>query len=267
MSSVLLGTADYKLNGSDNIKHVYECEVIQDDNGDSRRYYVGIVHHESQWTSSDANPSGILLCKVSNSNQVTTVSEIPLCAEVQYDISQTSGFNEGIQTGSLVNIFLDDKNVSFVFQDNANMAKFVEELRKRIKLATKHQLRKDKDFDWLNYTGQNSKHTSTTSSEESFDFKRSKTAVVLETSQLKPLLSSDTLPFTTMLQKSSTMGSINANEYGDSTKRTQRHLDSYEVKKAWLSARMRDKEDEFVDWENIRHVGIYQIVIQYFYRQ
>ncbi|KAJ2959653.1 hypothetical protein NQZ79_g4925 [Umbelopsis isabellina] len=221
-------------------------------------------------------PSGRLqtrVLRVSNSKQVATVAEIPLCAEVKYDISQTADFKEGIQTGkqiagvcqsfhlraivdmrckgSLVNVSLDDKSMAFVFQDNTNMAKFVEELRNRLKLATKYQLQKDKDFDWLNYTRQKIEQSPISSIDETFDFKRSKSAIVLETSQLKPLLSSDTLPFTTMLQKSSTMGTIKANDLGDSTRRFQRHLDSYEIKKAWLSARMRDKEDEFVDWKDI----------------
>ncbi|KAG2181008.1 hypothetical protein INT43_008590 [Umbelopsis isabellina] len=251
MSSVLLGTADYKLNPADIIKNVYECEVKQGNNGDGQHHYVCIVQHDSQRTPSDARPSGILLCKVSNSKQVVTIAEIPLCAEVKYDISQTSDFKEGIKTGSLINVSLDDKSMAFVFQDNTNMAKFVEELRNKLKSATQHQLQKDKDFGWLNYTVQKIEQSPTTNNNETFEFKRSKSAIGLETSQLNPLLSSDTLPFTAMLQKSSTMGSVKANGLGDNTKRFQRHLDSYEIKKAWLSARMRDKEDEFVDWEDI----------------
>lgn len=146
--------------------------------------------------------------------------------------------------------------MAFIFQDNNNMAKFMEELRNKLKSATKHQLREDQDFDWLNYTLQKIEQSPTTSNDEMFEFKRSKSAIVHEASHLKPLLSSDTLPFTTMLQKSSTMGSIKANDLADNAKRFQRHLDSYEIKKAWLSARMRDKEDEFVDWEDIRCVRV-----------
>jgi hypothetical protein len=40
----------------------------------------------------------------------------------------------------------------------------------------------------------------------------------------------------------------------DLVKRVIQRRDSFEVKKAWLNARMRDREDEFVDWQDIRSV-------------
>lgn len=121
-----------------------------------------------------------------------------------------------------------------------------------------HGLKQQMHFDWLAYTD-NVALGSKTSSEKTATSSGKKASPTLpkaesvahawdSVSKSDP----DILPYTALLQRSSTMRSTKTNGYGDLSRRLTQRRDSFEVKKAWLSARMRDREDEFVDWQDIR---------------
>ncbi|GAB5588489.1 hypothetical protein Unana1_03389 [Umbelopsis nana] len=133
---------------------------------------------------------------------------------------------------------------------SGKMAKFVDELRNRIRLADSHGLQREKHFDWLTYSDNKISETATTSSGKSGPT-RSKTDSITTSWDSISKSDPELLPYTALLQRSSTMKSTKVNGYGDLSKRLTERRDSFEVKKAWLSARMRDREDEFVDWHDI----------------
>lgn len=107
-------------------------------------------------------------------------------------------------------------------------------------------------FDWLTYSDNKISETATTSSGKSGPT-RSKTDSITTSWDSISKSDPELLPYTALLQRSSTMKSTKVNGYGDLSKRLTERRDSFEVKKAWLSARMRDREDEFVDWHDIRY--------------
>jgi hypothetical protein len=183
------------------------------------------------------------------------------------------GINVCCFLGSLIKVTLGNDTISLVFRDNDKMAKFVDEIRNRIRLSGKtyftltflmtqavfsnliidtHHLQQRSHFSWLTYTDRNASATSVTGSGASSSLKRSITDSIVESWTSKSSVDEDTLPYTALLQRSSTMRSTKLDM--DLVKRLTLRRDSFEVKKSWLSARMRDREDEFVDWQDIRSV-------------
>ena len=186
--------------------------------------------------------------------------------------------------GSLIKITLANETVSVVFRDNSKMAKFVEELRNRIRLAGKlgleshcshrnsldasiyflqlfvdvYGLKQEIHFDWLAYTDKMALGSKTSSEKSETSSRKNPSPTLPKAESVAHAWDSvsksdpDILPYTALLQRSSTMRSMKTNGYGNLSRRLTQRRDSFEVKKAWLSARMRDREDEFVDWQDIR---------------
>jgi hypothetical protein len=118
-----------------------------------------------------------------------------------------------------------------------------------------YRLQQPFHFSWLTYTLKNATVPSVTSSTTASSSKRSNTDSMFESWDSTSSDDADTLPYTALLQRSSTMSSTKTDV--NLVRRLTRRRDSFEVKKAWLSARMRDREDEFVDWQDIRLESAY----------
>ncbi|KAG2176616.1 hypothetical protein INT44_007280, partial [Umbelopsis vinacea] len=124
----------------------------------------------------------------------------------QTSINQSNGV-KGVQTASLIKVALGNDTISLVFRDNDKMAKFVDEIRNRIRLSDTHHFQQRSHFSWLTYTDRNASATPVSGSSASNYLKRSNTDSIAESRTSKSSIDDDTLPYTALLQRSGTMRS------------------------------------------------------------